>query len=102
MNIFDSAIIVVAVLLIVSGLFCLMSTMHLIRIILGIEVAMKAVTLLLAYAGYVNGKMALSETFIITVIVLEVVLMVVAAGVAINLHKHYDSMNVRNLNKLKG
>jgi multisubunit Na+/H+ antiporter MnhC subunit len=102
MSIFDTAIVVAAVLMIVSGLFCLLRNLNMIKIIIGIEVAMKAVTLLLAYAGYVNGFIALSETFIITVIVIEVVIMVVASGVAVNLHSCYNSMSIRNINKLKG
>jgi multisubunit Na+/H+ antiporter MnhC subunit len=102
MSIFDAAIIVTAVLMIISGIFSLVRNLNMIKIIIGIEVAMKAVTLLIAYAGYVNGLIALSETFIITIIVIEVVIMVVAAGLAVNLNSKYGSMNIKNINNLKG
>jgi multisubunit Na+/H+ antiporter MnhC subunit len=72
------------------------------KIIIGIEVAMKAVTMFIILAGFVNGNSDLAQTFVITVIVTEVVVVVVAAGIAINLYKKYGSMDIRNLRKLKG
>ena len=73
-----------------------------IKITIGIEVAMKAVTLFITLAGYVNGKIDLAQTFVITSIVMEVIVTVVAAGITINLYKKYGSMDIRNLRKLKG
>ena len=95
-------ILVTALLLIITGMYCLMSTRHIIRIILGIEVAMKAITLLLIYAGAISGKMALAQTYVVTMIVAEVVVAVVAAGIAISVFRRYGSMDLRNLTKLNG
>lgn len=63
---------------------------------------MKAITLLIIFAGMVNGKLALSQSFVITVIVVEVIVAVVAAGIAINLFRHNGDMEISRLNKLNG
>ena len=96
------AILVTALLLILTGMYCLMSTRHIIRIILGIEVAMKAITLLLIYAGAINGKMALAQSFVVTMIVAEVMVAVVAAGIAVSVFRRYGSLDLSNLTKLQG
>ncbi|MCL1975231.1 MAG: NADH-quinone oxidoreductase subunit K [Firmicutes bacterium] len=95
-------VLVTALLLILTGMYCLMRTRHIIRIILGIEVAMKAITLLLIFAGYISGKLALAQSFVITMIVAEVMVAVVAAGIAVSVYRQYGSMDLRNLTKLNG
>jgi multicomponent Na+:H+ antiporter subunit C len=98
----ETIVLIAGLLMILAGCYCLIRTYHMLKIIIGIEVAMKAVTMFIMLAGHINGKMGLAQTFIITVIVIEVVVAVVAAGLAINLYKKYGSMDVRNLRKLKG
>jgi multisubunit Na+/H+ antiporter MnhC subunit len=103
MNAFvETAMLVVGFLLIIAGCYGLIRTYHLLKIVIGVEVAMKAVTMFIILAGFINGKAALAQTFVITVIVIEVVVAVVAVGIAINLYHNYGSMDVRNLRKLKG
>ena len=102
MNTISVAILVTALLLILTGMYCLVRTRNIIRIILGIEVAMKAITLLLIYAGLVNGKTALAQSFVVTMIVAEVMVAVVAAGIAISVFRRYGSLDLSNLTKLSG
>ncbi len=84
------------------GLYCIIFTHNLVRVLIGIEMLTKSVTLLLALAGAVTGHMALAEAFIITLIVLEVVAIAVAAGLIIGIFKHHGSARVRVLTDLKG
>ncbi|MBP7176689.1 MAG: NADH-quinone oxidoreductase subunit K [Thermoclostridium sp.] len=98
----ETIMLIAGFLLIIAGCYCLVRTYHMLKIIIGIEVAMKAVTMFITLAGFVNGNSDLAQTFIITIIVIEVVVAVVAAGIAINLYKKYGSMDIRNLRKLKG
>ncbi len=95
-------LLLIGVLMILAGCWCLIRTLHMLKITIGIEVAMKGVTLLLVLAGKVSGRVALSETFVITIIVLEVVVAVVGTGTAVGLFRKYGSMDVRNLSRLKG
>lgn len=98
----ENVILVTGFLLIVAGCYCLIRTYHIIKIIIGMEVSMKAVTLFVTLAGYVSGNVGLAQTFVITSIVIEVVVAVVGSGIAISLYKKYGNMDIRNLRKLKG
>src|SRR5450756_1430579 len=97
-----TVMLIIGFVLIIAGFYCLIRTYHMLKIIIGIEVAMKAVTMFLVLAGYVNGHMGLAQAYVITVIVLEVVVALVAAGVTIGLYKKYGNMDIRNLTQLKG
>lgn len=89
-------------LLFVAGLYCIIVTRNLMRILIGIELLMKAATLLLVVAGYVTGRIALAQAVVITMVVIEVVIMAVTAGVILSIHRNNDSLDARRLNQLKG
>ncbi len=99
---FEDIIFLIGILLVFAGCYCLIRTYHMLKITIGIEVAIKAVTLFIVLAGYINGRVDLAQTYIITSIVIEVVVAVVSAGISINLYRKYGSMDIRNLRKLKG
>jgi len=90
------------ILLAVTALYCILVSRNLIRMLIGLELLVKAVTLLIALAGYLGGHMALAQTMIITMIVIEVVVIAVAAGIVIGAHRHNHSLDVRTLRNLKG
>lgn len=98
----ETSILLCGFLLIIAGCYCLIRTYHMLKIVIGIEIAMKAVTMFILLAGYISGNIDLSQTFVITIIVIEVVVALVAVGMVISLYKIYGSMDIRNLNKLKG
>jgi len=93
---------ILGVLMIAAGCWCLIRTYHMLKITIGIEVMVKAVTMFLMLAGRVSGRVALAQSFVITVMVIEVVVAVVGIGTAVGLFRKYGSMDVRNLNRLKG
>lgn len=84
------------------GLYGILMTKNLIRILIGLELLTKAITLFLILVGYATGQMALSQSIVITLIIVEVVVLVVAAGIVINTYKYHDSLEVKNLKNLKG
>ena len=90
------------VILFVIGFYCLLVTFNLIRALIGLELLIKAVTLLLALIGHVTHHEALAQSLVITLIVIEVVVVVVAAGLVIGLYRHNGSLDVRPLRNLKG
>lgn len=90
------------IMLVVSGLYCLLVTRNLIRSLIGLELLTKAVTLLFIVIGYITGQQALIQAIVITMIVIEVVVIVVAGGVILSVYRNYESLDVRNLRNLKG
>jgi len=91
-----------AVLLFAIGIYCILATHNLIRVLIGIEILIKGVTLLVIAAGLKSGNLALAQALVITIIVIEVVIMTVAVGVVLGVHRHTGSLDARNIRKLKG
>ena len=85
------------IMLFIIGIYCISITFNLIRALLGVEILIKAVTLLVIIAGYVSGRTALAQTIVITLIVIEAVSIAVAVGIVLGIHSHNNSLDVRRL-----
>lgn len=89
-------------LLFITGFYCVIVTRNLIRALIGLEILSKGVTLLLVAAGYLTGRTAFSQSCVITLIVLEAVVLAVAAGIIVNAFQHTDSLDTHSLENLRG
>jgi len=90
------------IMLFACGAYCLVATRSMIRAIIGIELLIKAVTLLIIASGSFTGREALAQSLVITIIVIEVVVAATAAGIALWVFRRTDSLDVRGLRNLKG
>ena len=102
MNVLTLALMITAFTLIVLGILMLVMTSNMIRVMLAVEIMLKAVTLLLVYAGNINGQVGLAQTFIVSQIVIEIIITAVAAGLVINIYRKTGKRELRKLNKLRG
>ena len=89
-------------LLLVAGFYCIIVTRNSIRVLIGIELLSKAVTLMIILAGHVTGRTALAQALVITFIIIEVVVLAVAAGVVLGIFRRHNSLDTRNLRSMKG
>jgi len=90
------------VLLFIIGIYCIMASYNLVRALIGLEILIKAVTLLIIAAGAKSGHLHLAQALVITVIVVEVVMITIAVGVVVGIHIHNNSLDVRKVRRLKG
>jgi NADH-quinone oxidoreductase subunit K len=90
------------ILLFIIGIYCILVSFNLIRVLIGLEILIKAATLLIILAGFVCGKTALAQAIVITLIVIEIVVMVVAGGIAFWAFRYTKSIDPRRLSNLKG
>jgi multisubunit Na+/H+ antiporter MnhC subunit len=90
------------IMLFIIGLYCMIITINLIRALIGLELLIKAVTLLIITTGYITGQIALTQSLVITLIVIEVVVMTVAVGIVLGIYRHTGSLDSRSIRKLKG
>jgi multisubunit Na+/H+ antiporter MnhC subunit len=95
-------VMITAAVIFTSGLWCLYATHNLVRVLIGMELLTKAVTLLLVLAGAVTGRVAAMQALVITVIVIEVVVLVVAAGIVVAAHEKTGTNLTDSLTDLKG
>ena len=90
------------VMILAAGFYCVLATFNLLRVLIGLEILMKGVTLFMIGMGYVSGQPALAQGMVMTMIVIEVVVMVVAAGVVLGVFRLTDSVNIKHIRELKG
>lgn len=83
------------------GLATLVSMRNMIKIIIGIEIVAKGVTLALVVSGFAKGNPNLTQAIFITFIIIEVVIVAIALALVINIYKHTDSLDIRRLTKLR-
>jgi len=89
-------------LLFIIGIYALLVSRNLLRILIGMEILTKGVTLLLVAAGFLTGRQNSMQPVVITMIVVEVVIIAVAAGIAIASYRNNKTISVRALRNLKG
>ncbi len=87
----------VVVLLYVIGFYYLITTRNLIRILIALEVLTKGVTLTLIVVGKMTGQIATAQSMVITLIIIEVVILAIAAGIIIGVVRHTGSLDVRKI-----
>lgn len=86
----------------ICGIYCLLATFNLVRAIIGVEILIKAATLLIILAGYITEQTALAQSLVITLIVIEVAIMVVAGGIILWVFRHHNTIDPRKLMNMKG
>ncbi|HBF39942.1 MAG TPA: hypothetical protein DDW50_21885 [Firmicutes bacterium] len=102
MNNFFGIDFITVILVICIGLYTLLLAKNMIRMLIGYELMTKGVTLAFISAGNANGRIALSQTLVITMIVVEVVSIATALAIVMLIQKKNHSLNIRKLTNLKG
>ena len=90
------------IMLFIAGLYLVLVTRNLMRVLIGIELMMKGVTLLIVLAGYATGTVALTQSVVITLIVIEVVVMAVMVVVILSIYRRNGSMDSRGVRNMRG
>lgn len=85
----------------VTGIYCLVATRNLIRVLIAMEILNKAASLLLALAGALIGQTARAESYIITLIIVEVVVTAVGALLCVAIYSKNGTLDLRQLGKSK-
>ncbi len=98
---FSTYLIGIAVLA-VCGIYYVIATKNLVRALIGVEIMIKAATLLIILAGRLTGNMGLAQSMVVTLIVVEVVLMVAASGIILTIFRNEDSVSIDTVSHLKG
>ena len=83
--------IIAVTLIAVSGIYCIIATQNLIRVLIALELLNKAATLL----------MALAQSYIIALIIIEVVVTAVGAGIVIAVYARDGSLNLKDMLRAK-
>ncbi len=89
-------------LLIGTGLYCLLTMKNTVKLLIGVEIIAKGITLALVASGFARNSLMIAQSLAITVIVVDVAVIATALALIININRHTKSLDVRKLTKLKG
>ena len=84
------------------GLYALMISRNLIKLIIVLQIMVKAALLGLVVAGNVNSQINVSQSMAITVIVVDTVVAVIGLALAVQIRRQQGTLDVRQLSNLKG
>lgn len=84
------------------GLYGLLLTRNLIKVVVALQILVKGAVLALVVAGNVSGKVNVSQSLAVTVIVADTIVAVVALALAMQVRKRFGTLDVRALSELRG
>lgn len=83
------------------GLYGLLITHNLIKVVVALQILVKAAILALVAAGYRSGQVALGSSLAITVIVADTIVAVVALALVVQVRRRFGTLDVQALSTLK-
>jgi NADH-quinone oxidoreductase subunit K len=84
------------------GLYGLMACRNLIKIVVALQILVKAALLGLVAAGSVSQQINLGQSLAITVLVADTVVAVIGMALAVQIRRQLGSMDVKDLSSLRG
>jgi len=84
------------------GFYGLLVCRNLIKIVISLQILVKAALLGLVAAGNVSGQINLGQSLAITVIVADTVVAVVGIALGVQVRRHLGTLDVRDLSSLRG
>lgn len=88
--------------LLMVGLYGLLVVRNLFQIIIAVQLLGKAIVLALVMAGRSSGQINLGQSLAATVIVADTIVAVIGLSLAIQVKRRLGSLDVRELETLKG
>ncbi len=84
------------------GFYGLMASRNLIKIVIALQILMKAALLGLVAAGNINGQINLSQSMALTVIVADTIVAVMGIALGVQIRRRVGTLDVHDLSRLRG
>lgn len=97
-----NAVLMGVVLLLMVGFYGLLITRNLIKIVLVLQILVKAVIVALVLAGKASGNLGLGQSLAATVIVTDTIVAVVALALAVQVRKRVGTLDLTKISSLRG
>ena len=101
MNLWQFHIMLIIV-LVGIGIYCLISRRNLIQLIIGIEIIAKAICLSFVLAGHLQGNEQIAQAIVITIIVIEAITAAVVMSLIVAVYRRTGSLNIKDFRRLRG
>lgn len=87
--------------LLAVGLYGLLIARNLIKVVVTLQLLLKGAMLALIAAGQIAGDAELGQSLALTVIVADTIVAVVALALAVQVRRHFGTLDVRALSTLR-
>ena len=85
-----------------AGLYGLLVIRNLIKIVIALQIMVKAVVLALVAAGSASGQINLGQSLALTVIVADTIVAVIGLALAVQVRRHFGTLDITELSTLQG
>jgi NADH:ubiquinone oxidoreductase subunit K len=96
------AIWLAVVALLAVGLYALLVSRNLIKIVIALQILVKAGLLALVAAGVMSGQLNLGQSVAATVIVADTIVAVAGLALAVQVRRRFGTLDVKELAELRG
>jgi multisubunit Na+/H+ antiporter MnhC subunit len=96
-----SIIILVILGLVGIGLYALLITRNLIKVVIGLQMMVKGAILALVLAGRLSGQVNLGQSLALTVVVADTIVAVIALALAVQIRRHCGTLDLNDLATLR-
>ncbi len=98
----SNSILLVAIIgLLAIGLYAVLISRNLIKIVVALQILVKSAMLAMIAAGQLAGQAEVGESLALTVIVADTIVAVVGLALAVQVRRHFGTLDVRALSTLK-
>jgi NADH:ubiquinone oxidoreductase subunit K len=87
--------------LLAVGLYAVLISRNLIKVVVGLQILVKGAMLALIAAGQVAGQAEVGESLALTVIVADTIVAVVGLALAVQVRRHFGTLDVKALSTLR-
>lgn len=84
-----------------SGLYCLLITRNLIKVVVALQLIVKGVVLAFVLGGNLTGQIDTGQTLALTVIVADTIVAIVGLALAVQIRLKTGNLDIKTLSKLK-
>jgi len=96
-----SIVIIIVLGLIGVGIYALLTTRNLIKVIVALQILVKGAMLALVLAGCQTGQVDLGQSLAITVIIADTIVAVIGMAVAVQVRRVIGTLDLRALSSLR-
>ncbi len=83
------------------GVYALLITRNLIKVVVALQIIVKGAMLALVVAGRLNGKVDLGQSLALTVIVADTIVAVVGLALAVQIRRRFGTLDLQSLSTLR-
>ena len=99
-NALDCVIVLVLGLLGV-GFYGLLMARNLIKVVVALQIMVKGAMVALVLAGNLNGKTNIGQSLALTVIVADTIVAVIGLALAVQVRRHFGTLDIKSLTTLR-